>query len=298
MGTKQEILSEEEIKKIFPHIEVILSFNKKLLQELEDRLRKNALLGDVFLKMKDFFKVYIEYGDLYSSAVETIAKCKKNSDFQAFLKRAHDHPSSGGLSLIDFLIQPIQRIPRYQLLLQNLLKYTDRRDPDYDNIAFALQKVIEIANRINDRQKDHDIFQAVIDIHHKLLPKLPDLVEPHRRFIKEGPIIFAKSRTARHKKRYVFLFNDLMLVTKYLKMENKYWLRYHITLANTKVKDLNSIGDDHHGFVLHTPSTSLLIFLSNKQEKDAWKNIINDCLSALQRKRDTIRNVLDSKLVM
>jgi RhoGEF domain len=37
--------------------------------------------------------------------------------------------------------QPVQRVPRYKLLLAELLKHTKETHPDYTNIATALSEV-------------------------------------------------------------------------------------------------------------------------------------------------------------
>ena len=42
------------------------------------------------------------------------------------------------VSLENLLIQPVQRIPRYILLLTDLLKKTDLSHPDYENIKKSI----------------------------------------------------------------------------------------------------------------------------------------------------------------
>src|SRR5690242_13778022 len=44
-----------------------------------------------------------------------------------------------GLTLQAYLIMPVQRIPRYKLLLEDLLKKTEETHPDYLNIKKAYQ---------------------------------------------------------------------------------------------------------------------------------------------------------------
>lgn len=41
-----------------------------------------------------------------------------------------------GLSVESFLILPVQRIPRYVLLLQDLLKYTNATHQDFNNLSY------------------------------------------------------------------------------------------------------------------------------------------------------------------
>ena len=43
------------------------------------------------------------------------------------------------MKLDNLLIQPIQRIPRYNLLLRDLLAKTDENHPDYGHLTVALE---------------------------------------------------------------------------------------------------------------------------------------------------------------
>ena len=67
----------------------------------------------------------------------------QNGQFARFLEQAQQDPRSMGLSIADLLIEPVQRIPRYKLLLEQLLKYTPESHPDYANMGAALESVCE-----------------------------------------------------------------------------------------------------------------------------------------------------------
>lgn len=44
-----------------------------------------------------------------------------------------------GMNLEDFLVKPVQRLPKYVLLLKDLLKHTDQDHPDCLNIKNSLE---------------------------------------------------------------------------------------------------------------------------------------------------------------
>jgi len=48
------------------------------------------------------------------------------------------------LDLSSILIQPVQRLPRYQLLIKELLKYTEEGHVDYAPLQEAMKKIIEL----------------------------------------------------------------------------------------------------------------------------------------------------------
>ena len=46
---------------------------------------------------------------------------------------------------------PVQRIPRYRLLLQELFEHTPHSHPDYPCLKMALDEVSKRADEINER---------------------------------------------------------------------------------------------------------------------------------------------------
>ena len=60
------------------------------------------------------------------------------------------------LDLPAILIQPVQRMPRYQLLLQQLVKLTPEEHVDRANLEAALAKFTEMNVYINKRKKEED----------------------------------------------------------------------------------------------------------------------------------------------
>lgn len=66
------------------------------------------------------------------------------------LQSCLEQPSCGGLDLGAFLLTPVQRIPRYILLLKQLLKYTDESHPDFHHVNICLDRLKDFLERLND----------------------------------------------------------------------------------------------------------------------------------------------------
>jgi len=81
----------------------------------------------------------------------------KNPNFAAFIKKQLALPELKRLPFDSFQILPIQRIPRYQLLIKELLKYTEEDHPDFPNLTKSLQKVVEIAAEMDKRKQREDL---------------------------------------------------------------------------------------------------------------------------------------------
>ncbi|KAI9594514.1 Dbl homology domain-containing protein [Syncephalis fuscata] len=130
---------------------------------------------------------------------------------------------------------PVQRIPRYRLLLQELYDHTPHSHPDYPCLKAALDEVSKRADEINERKRDYEQCTKVLELQ-KLIKgseKIP-LLQPHRRFVRDFSLRSARESrlqaskrirfsqapavTIRHKridKEYrFFVFGDILLQCK------------------------------------------------------------------------------------
>jgi len=112
----------------------------------------------------------------------------RSSEFVRLLKEGKADPLTSKQAMESFQIMPVQRVPRYQLLLRELLKYTDETHPDYQSLQMALRMIKDIALTINDGKKLAEERQRIVDIQNNLVGnmKCPYLVQPTRRLVYEG----------------------------------------------------------------------------------------------------------------
>eukprot|EP01103_Thecamoeba_quadrilineata_P018688 TRINITY_DN724_c0_g2_i2.p1 TRINITY_DN724_c0_g2~~TRINITY_DN724_c0_g2_i2.p1 ORF type:complete len:245 (-),score=50.94 TRINITY_DN724_c0_g2_i2:742-1476(-) len=136
----------------------------------------------------------------------------------------HDQP------IRSILVMPIQRVPRYLLLLKELVKVTDPSHPDFDGLQSVDSKLQEIATLINDRKRDWERYSNLVRIQKLIIPKLTDLISPVRRLVWEGDIKMFKLQRQSHgsddvnlktifgralqKDRRLLLFNDQLMICK------------------------------------------------------------------------------------
>ncbi len=70
------------------------------------------------------------------------------------------------MDFYSLLITPVQRIPRYTLLLKELLKHTPNSHPDYNDLALAYEKIMVTANVVNDSMKSlkvSKVYDSIVD---------------------------------------------------------------------------------------------------------------------------------------
>lgn len=101
----------------------------------------NSKIGDLFIEFSPYFMMYQQYLSNCAKAMEYLKhlSLKKNSKFVKFcLKLGVKY---NGETLQSLLILPIQRLPRYSLCLQQIIKHTASAHLDMKNLRQALSLV-------------------------------------------------------------------------------------------------------------------------------------------------------------
>jgi 6-phosphogluconate dehydrogenase len=129
-------------------------------------------------------KSYASYANNYEKAMQTIQHLKKtNKKFVKFLALCDKKEVCRHHTIEDFLIIVIQRIPRYVMLLTDLLKNTPSDHEDFDSLTKATGKIKDVAEYVNTAKRNVELMQHGINIQHDLgIKDIP----PARSFIAEG----------------------------------------------------------------------------------------------------------------
>lgn len=122
---------------------------------------------------------------------------------------AREH--KGKLALDSLLIKPIQKFPRYELLLQRLIKYTESSHPDHNLLLSAQKKVHEQLLKINCTEKEALELEQLREIE-GLIEGLMELVANDRQYLRHDLVSMTAGGGTR-KERALFLFSDLLLIT-------------------------------------------------------------------------------------
>jgi Rho guanine nucleotide exchange factor 17 len=99
-------------------------------------------------------ETYISFVNNYRTSQEALRICKEQSSvFIKFIEQqAKDH--RGKLTLRDLIIQPVQRIPRYELYVKDFLKCTPVNHPDYQLLTRAQKELHDLAEKIDRVHKE------------------------------------------------------------------------------------------------------------------------------------------------
>eukprot|EP00451_Oxyrrhis_marina_P024410 CAMPEP_0204355744 /NCGR_PEP_ID=MMETSP0469-20131031/34395_1 /ASSEMBLY_ACC=CAM_ASM_000384 /TAXON_ID=2969 /ORGANISM="Oxyrrhis marina" /LENGTH=863 /DNA_ID=CAMNT_0051343067 /DNA_START=1 /DNA_END=2592 /DNA_ORIENTATION=+ len=202
---------------IFRNLRSLIVLNGQLLRQLQSA----GVDGDVGAVLKNFapyLKLYKDWVSGQSDALQAIHDLEKapaafscvggGARFSAWLESKH---TEAGESLDALLITPIQRIPRYQLLLEELLKNSIPSMPEHgcEDLQEALRGVKEVAGIVNEAAADIARVKKLIAIEAQIVDLPYKLVAPGRVLLLEDTM-WKVCRRANKEFRF-WLFNDMLV---------------------------------------------------------------------------------------
>ncbi|KAI0067701.1 hypothetical protein BV25DRAFT_1867513 [Artomyces pyxidatus] len=112
---------------------------------------------------------------------------------KSYLKRCRLNPRHSQLNLEGYLLLPVQRIPRYRLLLEELGRSTPPSDDYVDPLDKALTEISSLATNMNEGKRESESRRKLVQWQAKIRGKFPSpLVQPHRRLIMDGPLLLTR----------------------------------------------------------------------------------------------------------
>ncbi|KAI9595172.1 hypothetical protein BDF19DRAFT_465695 [Syncephalis fuscata] len=138
------------VNSIFYNISAVAETTKVFIEALEQAITDQdpgSAVAVISYHVERSSTVYPSYLHNYNTAVQSLRKFQEtNRLYKTQLKRAQDLKSCDRLSIADLLVQPVQRIPRYALIITNLLRYTHIKHADHPLLVQALALVDKIGS--------------------------------------------------------------------------------------------------------------------------------------------------------
>uniref|UniRef100_A0A3Q4HUL2 DH domain-containing protein n=1 Tax=Neolamprologus brichardi TaxID=32507 RepID=A0A3Q4HUL2_NEOBR len=127
----------EVIRNIFANISSIYSFHSQfLLPDLENCITHWWVfqrVGTLHQLHAPFLRMYADYVRNFDHAMELVRTwTERSSAFRNIIQDIQSRGICGKLTLQHHMLEPIQRVPRYEMLLKDYLKKLPEDDPDYE----------------------------------------------------------------------------------------------------------------------------------------------------------------------
>uniref|UniRef100_A0A671RJH6 MCF.2 cell line derived transforming sequence b n=1 Tax=Sinocyclocheilus anshuiensis TaxID=1608454 RepID=A0A671RJH6_9TELE len=132
-------------EELFGNLPEIYKFHSRIfLQDLESCLETPERVGACFLERKENFQVYEHYCQNKPRSDALWRQCSDSAFIQECKKKL-DHK----LGLDSYLLKPVQRLTKYQLLLKELLKHSSNSQYASE-LQGALNAMLDLLKSVND----------------------------------------------------------------------------------------------------------------------------------------------------
>jgi len=241
--------------KLCAQIKLFLRFHKVLLNDLFN----GKSVPSIFNKTGFFLELTWDYTNLYPQVSDTIETLRQKS--KAFRELIKKNEVFYQVQLCQLLVEPIKRIPKYKLLLQDLQASTPKGHTEFENLEKALKKIAKIILKLKEA-RESDSYGTWKSVYQQINGRGQSLCAPVRKFVRKDVFwcvfqseyfhFFPPSRVR------AFLFTNCIIVCEDRKVGRRYKFLSEISLPC--VSSLEYVQDPHISFKRHKIATDVLGF--------------------------------------
>lgn len=292
-------LPEEYIPAMFGSVELILRIHIQMVAdldylEIEQLGAQDAreLLCSLFIEKAQTFRLYTDYLGQYTKLLDFIRQTvNSNSQLKEFIGGREQYLRDTGFrspALNSLMIMPVQRLPRYVLLLRELQKQAGDSGSRNQKLAQSIAIIEEVSSQVNEKTREKECTDRVKELQQKY--NLKNFITPSRKVIREDETLrlikggkFNPNANLEELLRpcSVHLLTDFLLVVKH----NKHRLStskirvIEIPLISGSVSLYNvaecvfSVGAASSN---DSPNRSVMLHTKTPEEKQEWMQAIQD----------------------
>uniref|UniRef100_A0A671T6E9 Kalirin RhoGEF kinase b n=1 Tax=Sinocyclocheilus anshuiensis TaxID=1608454 RepID=A0A671T6E9_9TELE len=263
-GVPEDMTGKDKI--VFGNIHQIYDWHKEFfLCELEKCLQDHDRLAELFIKHERRLHMYVIYCQNKPRSEFVVA------EYDAFFEEVQQEVNSR-LSISDYLIKPIQRITKYQLLLKDFLKYSTKAGLDCKETEKAVELMSLVPKQCNDMMNLGRLqgYEGKLTAQGKLL-------QQDTFFVTEQD----SGVLSRSKERRVFLFEQIIIFSELLRKGSStpgYQFKKSIKVSYLSMEE--HVDSDLCKFVLSCRGSSerLTLQAANIDIKKEWVQSIRELL--------------------
>ncbi|KAM4576166.1 rho guanine nucleotide exchange factor 28-like isoform 1-T1 [Odontesthes bonariensis] len=228
------------VARIFPCLDPLLHFHRNLFRALQDRRQattqiensRNYLIdqiGDILLQQfsdENAEKMKQVYGEFCSHHMEAVNVFKElqqqNKKLQNFVRQQSSNSLVRRRGVPEFILLVTQRITKYPVLLERILKYTQQGSQEHSDLSSALSQIrdviVAVDLTVNKYERRQELQEVLARLETKSFAKLKndkvfrkqDLHSKHRDLQYKG-LVFWKTATGRLKDTLALLLTDVLV---------------------------------------------------------------------------------------
>ena len=299
--TENKMITSKECHMLFRNVVDIHTMNQHMLNALESiDMNSKQLMKDFASVLSAYipskYTIYNEYcSNQYSSQLTLQHLINSNTKFNSHISTYMKQPHCRNIALNAFMLLPMQRITRINLLLKQLVKHSDsvlfnETSSEMEQLLSTINKNAmewESTTRINELIKILDLSELDgFDLlgNTKLQSK--------RVLVHDGILIKNKSGRVLHG----WLFNDLLLLGEKKEIPNKYMYKtYKRPLPFTELINVVRIQDTSDIIRLETYEQVVLLRATDKSSHKLW---INKIQMAIKEFNEQIKKTFENERLL
>ncbi|ELR21174.1 PH domain containing protein [Acanthamoeba castellanii str. Neff] len=258
-------------------------------------------LGHVLVQMMPFLKLYSEYCSRYDKCTAELKKIFSSVIATRWLENCLNNDACHNLNIYAFLIMPVQRIPRYKMLIDLLIKHTPPDHGDYENLLQAQKKIVDVAQWVDSYKSNNDMMA---ELSGKIVGMGVPLMQAGRKFIFQGQLSKKPSsgKSGATTVRWFFLFSDVLIYAQEKKKAFVYkgsinlfpakfnlcvedlpltptFFYFFFTAPKAHNDRLNNTTEKLSFQIVGKRKVLLVLIARTQQDKDNWMRELNNVLN-------------------
>uniref|UniRef100_A0A8C8GL32 Vav guanine nucleotide exchange factor 3 n=1 Tax=Oncorhynchus tshawytscha TaxID=74940 RepID=A0A8C8GL32_ONCTS len=275
MAPLTTFLSSEEMKKVFVNIPDLVKVHKSLMVEIQDSVRHKSAqnIYQIFIHYKERLLIYGKYCSHVETAIVALDDiCKHREDIRMKLEECAKRANYGKFTLRDLLVVPMQRVLKYHLLLQELVKHTHDA-ADKSNLRLALDAMKDLAQYVNEVKRDNETLRDIAQ-YQKSIENLNQSLSTYGRPKGDGEVRVTSIDKRAKQDRHIFLFDAAVIVCK--RRGDNYEMKevidlHHFKITNNPTSDKENRKWSYGFYLTHNQGQSVCV-LSNIRPENGTSN--------------------------
>ncbi|KRY22868.1 Rho guanine nucleotide exchange factor 12 [Trichinella patagoniensis] len=224
------VISFEFASLLFSNLEDVLNLHVEMNEAMKSMMQNNKLIGDISIMMLQFDgkermrNIDSLHCQKLQSAIEALKhRVVKDQKLREFLQVVESLPVCRKLQLKDMLPMEMQRLTKYPLLLENVLKYTEDPSEEADRLRTCIECSRSILESVNSAKRNAENvlrlqrLQQMLDttqfdkVNHPIVSEFCPLDVRRFSLIHEGPLIWRLNKS-KIVDLHVVLLDEILLL--------------------------------------------------------------------------------------
>ncbi|KAH8407809.1 hypothetical protein KR215_001744, partial [Drosophila sulfurigaster] len=268
----RQVLSLDDVEQLQPLFELLDSLSQHhnlFLRDIEHRMvqwegrgnHDSHRIGDVMMKHMGALPIYDEYVQTHLDILHCMNDMYETDNRFQQLYKEFEQQKVCYLPIGELLLKPMNRLLHYQLLLERLCDYYAEEHIDYADCQAVYHLLIRSTKPIRIQLPDSANFVELCELQRDI--NFDQLVQPHRRLIRQGCLLKHSKRGLQQ--RMFFLFSDILLYGSKSPLDQSFRILGHVP-----VRSLLTENAEHNTFSIFGGQCAITVSAGTTAEKTLW----------------------------